>query len=453
MAQLDPAAMSFLTQRRVRSVLCVPLTSKGVAIGVLAAFREAPRRFEDHEQNLLSIIASQATLAVENATLYSETRDRLEQISAMKRFTDTVLENISTGIMVVDGRMKVQLLNRAAQEMAVQMGGPLPDGAPEDHPLVRELLGLGLLRDTLESGRQHYDGEVHVRLASRSVLFEAQTSPLKDSQGQVTGAVMVFRDITEKRRLEEQVQQAQQMAMVGEMAAGAAHEIRNPLTSIRGFIQVLQERLNARGSEREYMDIVVAEIDRIDRLLQELMLLARTSLPRLAEVGLHQVLDEVCLLLSADPASERIRVVKDYDRALPPVRADQNQLRQVFLNLLTNAFQAISGRGEVTIMTRYRPERGEVQVSIKDTGMGIPPEHLQKIFTPFFTTKEHGTGMGLAVTFGIVRSHGGRIEVESAPGQGATFTLWLPLDPGRGAVAPGAGAAPNGSSRALGPAR
>jgi signal transduction histidine kinase len=469
------ASPRFLPGERPAHIACVPLTSKDRPIGVVCAFRSRPQPFSATEVDLLTVIASQAALAVENAKLYSQTKDRLDQITVMKQFTDTVLETIGTGIVVVDEAGWTQMVNRAAREIAASLGGAVfdvagrphlvaasggtaaggtaaggaaadeaatagePGGAAATGDALTRLLGIDdLLAAAMATGTDRYAAERRVVGPARTCILEVHASPLCDAHGAATRALGVFRDVTERRRLEDQVRQAQQMAMIGELAAGAAHEIRNPLTSIRGFIQVLQEKAAVDGVEKEYVGIVMNEIDRIDGILRELLMLARPPSLKLQECHLQSLLDEVStLVLRGLPAGVRPRLQREYDAGVPPMLADVRQLRQVFLNLITNAVQAMPEGGCLTLRTAAGA--GEVQARVEDTGVGIRAEDLGRVFAPFFTTKDQGTGLGLSVTFGIVANHGGRIEVQSEPGRGATFTVHLPLRPPGAPAAAAAG--------------
>jgi len=418
----------FLFEAGLKAFLCYPLLSRNRLVGIICASHVHGHRYTEEERNLLGIIAGQAALAIDNARLYTETKEALERISSMKQFTDTVLENVSTGIVVTDPHGRIQLINKAARDIMRGLAGSdvNPVGCPCEGALG-DIIPGGLLLDSLEGGRVTFHDSVHVECNDRSLVFEVQTSPLLDTQGQVTGAVALFRDVSERRRMEEQIRQNEQMAMIGELAAGTAHEIRNPLTSIRGFIQMLHDRISEQVSEREYLEIVLGEIDRIDELIQDLLLMARPPRLKLEVCDLRDMLDEVCLLVSGDRAAAGVKFHREYAGDLPMMPVDVGQLRRVFINLFTNAIQAMEGGGEIRIRVLHHAETDQVEVRVSDTGVGIPPENLPKIFTPFFTSKEEGTGLGLAVSFGIVRNHGGKIEVESTPGRGTTFSVSLPV--------------------------
>jgi two-component system NtrC family sensor kinase len=231
---------------------------------------------------------------------------------------------------------------------------------------------------------------------------------------------------------------AERLASLGELAASVAHEIKNPLAGIAGAIRILAEDMPARDPRKEIMGEILAQIRRLDGTVRDLLTFARPGGPELGPCALHQVLDRVLLVLAEDPSAANVRVVREYQSDLPPVSADGKLLEQVFFNLLLNAVQAMGGHGTITLRTALgeasatwadgAPLGRHVEVRVIDTGPGIPAHLLREIFTPFFTTKPRGIGLGLAITRRIVEDHGGRIGGENLPGQGAVFRICLPLE-------------------------
>ena len=237
----------------------------------------------------------------------------------------------------------------------------------------------------------------------------------------------------------ERLDRAERLAMLGQVAASLAHEIRNPLAGIAGAVGVMADELPDTDPRKEIMDEILSQTRRLTKTVQDLLTFVRPATPVLGSCDLHQVLDRVLLLLAEDPVAKRIRVVRKYAPDLPRPEADEKQLGQVFLNLLLNAAQAMHGDGQVTITTRLDGARGTdgtasapdaghtIEVSLTDTGPGIPPAILPELFKPFFTTKARGTGLGLAISRRIIEDHGGWIRAESPPRQGATFRIGLPV--------------------------
>lgn len=269
----------------------------------------------------------------------------------------------------------------------------------------------------------------------RRVPVSIMVSPLEDHYGQVWGSILLVRDLTHHKELEEDLRRSDRLAILGTLAAGLAHEIKNPLGGIKGAAQLLQREGGLAASLREYTDIIVREVDRVDRLIEQLLDLSRPVKFHLSSLNIHEILDEVLLLEKHSVEGGEVLIRKHFDPSLPLIRGDRAQLTQVFLNVVKNALQAIGGEGSLTMTTRVETDfhireegRGHgkfIRVEVQDDGPGISEENLPYIFSPFFTTKERGVGLGLAVCHRIITEHGGLIRVESREGEGALFKISL----------------------------
>ncbi|MBI3302290.1 MAG: PAS domain-containing sensor histidine kinase, partial [Deltaproteobacteria bacterium] len=305
-----------------------------------------------------------------------------------------------------------------------------------------------IVRRTLESGhsRTAGEGDLHSR-SRRSTPVRLTCSPIFNGGEARLGLILVLHDLSHQKELAEEVQREDRLTHLGVVAAGLAHEIKNPLAGIRGAAQLLQGRVGSDPSVVEYATVMIREIDRLSGLLEQLLRLS--TLPRLdaQPVNVHKVLTDV-LLLERETAPQGVKILTHFDPSLPDIQGDEAQLTQVFRNLIKNALQALTGRrgGELTISTRMETDfhllrseekggRGSARrgrflsIDFADNGSGIAAEHLPRLFTPFFTTKSQGTGLGLAISQRIVAQHGGTIRVESAPGQGTLFHVHLPVTP------------------------
>lgn len=401
-------------QEGVRSGLFVPIVHRGQTMGLLFVGLQRHHWFTPREVGLIQLMTGQAAAALENASLIQEAGERLKAITELNAFADTLLDSLWTGIVVVDPEGRVVMANEAARK---RIG--------EHHPLEKgQLLPEGLVHaarlDQALAGEPA--PEVDWEL-DRSQL-EVQSVPLRGSQGEALGAICLVRDVTQVRAMEQQVLRVEKLAAIGELAAGAAHEIRNPLTSIRGFIQLLQAR--ASRSDGEYFQIILNEIDRIDWIIRDMLLLARPSALKKQEVSLQAITDEVLLLHQTDFQRSNISIATTFDAEVCLVHVDPKMFRQLVLNLIRNAVQAMPYGGSLGVALR-RMGSNQVAFEVTDTGVGISPENLKRLFVPFFTTKEEGTGLGLALCYSIVQAHGGRIDVRSHVGQGTTFTVYLPV--------------------------
>lgn len=269
--------------------------------------------------------------------------------------------------------------------------------------------------------------------------------PTRDELGRLADSfnTMVERLKAAKAEIEvyhqSRLARAERLATLGEIAASLAHEIKNPLAGIAGAVQVMADEMPEVDPRKEIMHEILTQVHRLDRTVQDLLAFARPGKPEVEPCDIHQVLDRVLILLAENPEAKQMRVVRNYQPGIPRVNADGKQLRQVFLNLILNAVQAMPAGGQITLQTAVRDGVGlsqedgsahdsMVEVALSDSGPGIPPSILKEIFTPFVTTKRRGTGLGLPVSRRIVEDHGGWIVAESPPGQGAIFRVFLPVD-------------------------
>ncbi|HBT46904.1 MAG TPA: hypothetical protein DEA73_03330 [Peptococcaceae bacterium] len=227
--------------------------------------------------------------------------------------------------------------------------------------------------------------------------------------------------------IDERTYLRERLAMVGELAAGMAHEIRNPLTSIRGFLQLLQGKYDRRGPEQEYFQIMIEELDRINAIIKEFLSLAGPAQPQLKIADINEVVSEALLLAEQEALMNEVLLEFHKEENLPLLFLDPLQIKQVVLNLVSNAVQAAGPGGYIKVWTRHEGGQGMVVIGVEDNGPGIPPDKLEKIFEAFYTSKEHGTGLGLTLSRRIVEGHGGRIEVTSRVGEGSCFRVYLPL--------------------------
>ncbi len=226
--------------------------------------------------------------------------------------------------------------------------------------------------------------------------------------------------------IEEQLRRADRLSALGELSAGMAHEIRNPLGSIRGTAEILRDGMAAGDPRSEFAAILIQEVDRLNRVVQDFLEFARPAESGRSAVDLNALLQEL-IVLTRQPARSGGVKVEFTAGEIPLVKADREQLRQAFLNLILNAFQAMPAGGVLNLATNRSDDR--VRLRFRDSGVGIPADHLERIFNPFFTTRSEGTGLGLAIVHRIIQGHGGRIEVASEPGRGTTFTLLFPPAP------------------------
>ncbi len=356
-------------------------------------------------------------------------KEKEQGLSRLQAFHENIVHSISSGVFTTDEEGRITSFNPAAQEatghnLAQVQGRPWRDvfNWHPDRPLDMQDDGAANMRFEVECTRA--DGN---RLVLGMTL-----SPLQE-QGRTTGMVGVFKDLTQIRDLEEEMRRKDWLASLGEMSAGMAHEIRNPLGALAGAMQMLRKDLHADETSQRLMDIAIREATRLDTIITEFLQYARPPALNLGEHDLNKLLAETLDLVQHEARTRtniRIEAKPSPDALVGQV--DQDQLKQVFWNLATNAFDAMPNGGQLTISTGCRSidvggRKGDViEISFQDTGEGISKKNLDNIFLPFFTTKKQGSGLGLAAVHRIVDLHGGWIKVESREREGSRFVVCLP---------------------------
>ncbi len=348
----------------------------------------------------------------------------------------TVLDSVGDGVIVISREGLVTLMNPAAEEMTGrsrrQMLGSSFKEAFSAEPVLVEMVDR-----TSVSGISLSDQDnVVLNPSGRVIPANATTCPLLRADGEAIGVILTLRDLTSIRELEAAVRQADRLSTLGTLAAGLAHEVKNPLGGIKGAAQLLEREIDADSDLQEYPRVMIKEAERIDKIIRQLLDLASPRGPRYTPVNLHMVLGDIILLQREAAGSREVSIATGVDPSIPPIMADEAQLTQVFLNLIRNAIEAMPDGGRITVSSRvlaeYHLARNEsrsrmVAVEVTDTGPGISEENLVKVGTPFFSTKDNGTGLGLAICQKIVAEHRGMLKIDSKPGQGTKISVLLPL--------------------------
>jgi len=357
----------------------------------------------------------------------------------IQELTADILTGIVDGVIVTDASNRVIIWNRAAEELTGIAGaevlGKQMKAAFSDNPAA-----VSLIEKTLSSGRSYsdYEAEIMVRHGSLRPVGLV-TSVLMDSEGIPLGVILTVRDQAGVRDLKERMRRSDRLATLGMIAAGIAHEVKNPLVGIRGAAQLMRSELRSGSGKSldEYLEVILKEADRLNNVLEGILDFTRLKPREMKGHNIHSILDRVLLLNEENVRQSGVVLSRMYDPSLPDITGNQDQLVQVFLNLIKNAVEAMPKGGKLTIMTRMSDLFTTMQsdgrkyqlmvVKVSDTGAGIKPQHLQNIFTPFFTTKDRGVGLGLALSYQIVQEHLGTIRVESQENEGTTFSVYLPL--------------------------
>ncbi|MCL6558767.1 MAG: PAS domain-containing protein [Firmicutes bacterium] len=336
------------------------------------------------------------------------------------------IDRLPLGLLVIDREGRVRVLNRALSRLT----------GVRDHEVIGKSLlkfldsqdpGSNKLMETLATGKGFQDVEPGTLIpVTGSLNYIANTYAITDKNGVTMGAMAVFMPAGRQHELENAVVKAEKLAILGQMAAGMVHEIRNPLTVIGGFLQLLQDRLKG-DSKEEYISIILAELKHVNSLISEFLQLAKPGFSKRTHCSISKIITDVIMLVESEAFMRKIEINSDTAMDIPPILGDSEQLKQVLLNIIKNAFDALSDGGKIFAQTSWDRHNGYVRVAIRDTGAGMDEQTLANMFDPFFTTKESGTGLGMFICKKIIDNHGGRIEVRSEPGRGTTVTVLLPL--------------------------
>jgi two-component system, NtrC family, sensor histidine kinase HydH len=350
---------------------------------------------------------------------YRTTRVSLSRIQA---FSDSLVENMPIGIIAVDGDNRIASYNQAAETILGYQTLEILGRKAED---VLPVPCQAIL-ETMKSQEAVVEKEIECPTRDgRTTPLEILGTPLRDDDGNLIAYVVLLRDLTEVNYLKREVARSQRLASLGRLAAGVAHEIRNPLSSIKGFATYFRERYRDNAQDAGTAEIMIQEVERLNRVISQLLEFARPLQVTLQDVSLPSIIRHTLKMIEGQAREHRIDIRTDLPEDMEPITADPDKLKQVFLNLYLNGMTAMENGGTLTV-SAAREEHHTVRVDITDTGRGIPAEDLGRIFDPYFTTKPTGTGLGLAIVYKVVEAHGGEIRVTSAVGSGTTVSIYLP---------------------------
>jgi len=441
-------AERFLHDPRMLLETVVPLMFDDRVLGILICGSSVPRPISADDQKLLGAVAQQLSLAIRNTELYRRTKDtsinlavevsqRTREAEEQKRFTEKIIDSLPVSLYVVDSDMRIVAWNRNRE-----VGGL---GINREQVLGRNVFQVLARQPRRRLEEEFVDvfrsGEmVHMEQES---LFDGQKKtwkiskiPMRVDNAEVTHVITVGEDITDQKKMNEAVIHAEKLASIGRLAAGVVHEINNPLATIAACSEALTARVeDLKDAELhqdfgEYLQIIRDEAFRCKTITNSLLEFSHQRQADKLTGDINQIIEQTLQLIKHHPKLGQMRIIKELEPSLAPVYVNEGQMKQVFIALMSNSFDAMESEGSLTLRTHWSDSETEhgICVEISDTGCGIPAQHLPKIFDPFFTTKPlgRGTGLGLSVCYGIVSEHGGRIEVDSTEGVGTTFRLLLP---------------------------
>ncbi len=432
--ETDPSVVNGNGRYSVRQELhyfvpCVVRSKMVAVIGLGRAQDGSLLSSEDLE--ILRTVSGYIAVAIENSRLLQEQRAQTQELALLKEFNESIVESVNVGLLAVNEDGIITRCNTTFEEMMglnreEAIGNQVEDIF--DGPFAANLGNiLGKTRWHLTEIRNAY--KLHTSdKRGRSLILNVAVAPLRSVSSAQTGAIVVLENVTSRVKLEETLQQSEKLSSIGLLAAGVAHEVNTPLTGVSSYTQMLLGMIPETDPKHALLQKMQRQTDRASNIVGNLLNFSRTgNAIELAEIDINKLLDDTLQLLEPQLRRSNISIKKDYASAPPKVFGNGGKLQQVFTNLILNARDAMYEGGTITLCTSIN-ESDEITIDVSDTGEGIPAENLNKIFDPFFTTKGvgNGTGLGLAVTYGIVQEHSGTIQAFSEIGKGTSFKLVFP---------------------------
>jgi two-component system NtrC family sensor kinase len=403
----------------------LPLRVKGNTLGYLALGKTEDDDFLSSEDvDLLQTVSGYIAIAVESARLYESLERKALENQALKDFSENIIESIDAGIVAWNPEQCIESWNSSMEKLY-----GIPSSEAEGRRLA-DVFPAALIVELPRHSEPYRSLNLYkFRLnnaAGRSLIVNLSTVPLLGKDDRVIGRLLIMTDLTERVELEDQLVQAEKLSSIGMLAAGVAHEVNTPLAVITSQLQMMMRQLPSDDPHSPVLDRVVKQGFRASEIINNLLKFSRVSGSERVDLELNKIIKETLSLVSPMLRSAKISVQAELDSDLPTIQGNAGKLQQVFMNLIMNARDAMPYGGDLTLSTSA--VNSTVCVEVSDNGVGISPENLRKIFDPFFTTKatNRGTGLGLAVSYGIIREHSGKIYVDSSVGNGASFRLEFP---------------------------
>jgi two-component system NtrC family sensor kinase len=388
-------------------IISIFITTSIVSIMLIVSYRKRVKaeELERHQKELERYAED----------LEQKVNMRTEELSAEKEKLNTIVSAIGSGIILLDMKGRIQWINQTMKEIAGKdITGVFCEEICADCTVVGSYSVEDLQTEILTN-----------LFGMKDRYFQVTTAPVKSSDGEIHGYIRLVQDVTEMKKMEEQMMHSEKLASLGRLTAGITHEIGNPLTSVFSFVQILKE-MEQDEFKKESLGTIYFHINRIADILKQLSGYSKTPPVELKPWKVNSLVESSLSLIQYDKRAKDITIVRDLGGGIPEIKTDGNQLSQVIVNIILNAVDAMPEGGTLTIRSRVRD--GSVDIIFEDTGLGIPKENVGRIFDPFFTTKEKGTGLGLAVSYSIIKKLNGSLSVESEVNKGSKFIITLPVD-------------------------
>jgi two-component system sensor histidine kinase HydH len=409
----------------ISSEISVPLKSPKGLLGTLVISSSKPYAFSDEDIAFLETLAEQISLFIQERLDKEEKEEIISFLEEESKFNEMIIRNLPIGIVVIDNDLKIKRVNEGMVLLLKRNVKEMLGSKICEILCSHEEEGYCKIKDSFLNRKILFKEKFIIDVEGESVPMAVTSSFIYTSYNVISGIILMVEDIREVAKLEEQLRRSERLSAIGKIAAYMAHEIKNPLASISTGIEFVSEKLPPDESVRGYMNMILKEIYRLDRLIKNLLSFASRKPLNKVSVNVFEILNECITLLTPEIIGKDIKLKTDFKEKELMVHLDPDQFKEVVLNLVRNAIDAIDKDGEVEL--GFEKVGSRVVFWCKDNGKGIREEYVHNIFEPFFSTKKGGSGLGLAIVHKIVEDHGGKIEVESDYGKGTIFKVYLPL--------------------------
>jgi PAS domain S-box-containing protein len=427
---IDPDGLGTLSSTYEELHYYVPCVVRDRMVAIIGIGRTTTgAMLTSEDTDLLRALSGYVAVAIDNSLLYRSEMEKADELARLKEFSENIVESVNVGILVVDFDGRITTWNSALEEIfGISRERALRRSIDDifDRDLIETIQNVigqedWSIRDTRHIYKYNASTE-----DGRPLTVNVSLAPFEAAHGVITGTLVVIENVTERAQLEQQLLEREKLSSIGLLAAGVAHEVNTPLAGISSYAQMLLHQTSDADPKRGLLEKIHLQTVRASGIVNNLLNFSRTGDAEFRELDLNRVLDDTLQLLEPQLRTAKFELARNFSDGLHPAYGSASKLQQVFMNLILNARDAMPNGGKLTIHTRAVDS--SLVVDFRDTGIGIAPENIARIYDPFFTTKEvgQGTGLGLALSYGIIQEHNGRIFVESRPGEGAHFTIKLP---------------------------
>jgi len=418
--------MQMWFQQGINERINIPPSNPIIFVGLdMASIEEAIKSDTRHTVIMGIILLLIGFAGITLLFLAQSYRTTRMSLSRIKAFSDNLVENMPIGLVAIDNNKKITSLNHVAASI-LNLSAEKVIGENADQVVPAKLWQL---LENLDMEKGVIEKEIDCTLGENKVIpLEVSATLMNDENGMFLGYVLLFKDLSEVRSLRKEIARSQRLASVGRLAAGVSHEIRNPLSSIKGFATYFKERYHDVPENQQISNLMIQEVDRLNRVVGQLHEFARPITISKKPINVKTFLKNSLKLIERQALEENIKIQTDLAPEIDEIFIDPDRISQVLLNLYLNAVESVKNGGNLFIMLLKNEEKKRVEIRVSDTGTGISEDDLTHIFDPYFTTKASGTGLGLAIVHNIIDAHEGEIKVESRLGQGTTVTILLPYN-------------------------